>query len=212
MKTWKWCSATRGEPSCPFTTAFTEPPGFATSWCATSRGPSTPPTAMPGSRGKSGCAWPPRARRHKPGHGHCQRLHGLHPPGDPYGTGPHQPNRYRFFQEVDITGITIPITKHNYLVKDPQKIPAVVKNAFHIAATGRPGPVLVDLPKDVMQTKIQFKYPSSVHLRGYKPTYKGFAGKIREIAQLIKKSQRPVIYGGGRDHERPCRGGTAAAG
>lgn len=101
------------------------------------------------------------------------------------------------FQEVDITGITIPITKHNYLVKDPQKIPAVVKNAFHIAATGRPGPVLVDLPKDVMQTKIQFKYPSSVHLRGYKPTYKGFAGKIREIAQLIKKSQRPVIYAGG---------------
>jgi len=101
------------------------------------------------------------------------------------------------FQEVDITGITIPITKHNYLVKDPQKIPSIVKNAFHIASTGRPGPVLIDLPKDVMQSKIQFKYPSSVRLRGYKPTVKGFAGKIREIAQLIKKSQRPVIYAGG---------------
>src|SRR5208282_3115241 len=63
------------------------------------------------------------------------------------------------FQEVDITGITMPITKHNYLLKDPQKLPVVVKNAFHIASTGRPGPVLIDIPKDVAQARISFKYP-----------------------------------------------------
>jgi acetolactate synthase-1/2/3 large subunit len=101
------------------------------------------------------------------------------------------------FQEVDITGITIPITKHNYLLKDPQKLPVVVKNAFHIASTGRPGPVLIDIPKDVAQAKINFKYPSSVKLRGYKPTYKGHPAKINEIAKLISKAKRPVIYAGG---------------
>ncbi len=101
------------------------------------------------------------------------------------------------FQEVDITGITLPITKHNYLLKDPQKLPAVVKNAFHIASTGRPGPVLIDIPKDIAQTKINFKYPSSVKLRGYKPTYKGHPSKINEIAALISKAKRPVIYAGG---------------
>lgn len=101
------------------------------------------------------------------------------------------------FQEVDITGITLPITKHNYLLKDPQKLPAVIKNAFHIASTGRPGPVLIDIPKDIAQTKINFKYPSSVKLRGYKPTYKGHPSKINEIAALISKAKRPVIYAGG---------------
>lgn len=101
------------------------------------------------------------------------------------------------FQEVDIFGITMPITKHNYLVKDPLRLPAIVKNAFHIAATGRPGPVLVDLPKDVAQTVIPYKYPSSVRLRGYKPTYRGHPSKIGEIAELIRKSKRPVIYAGG---------------
>jgi acetolactate synthase I/II/III large subunit len=101
------------------------------------------------------------------------------------------------FQEVDITGITIPITKHNFLVKDPQKLPEIIKKAFHIASTGRPGPVLIDLPRDVAQAKINFKYPSTVHLRGYKPTYRGHSGKIIQIAEIIKKSQRPVIYAGG---------------
>jgi len=100
------------------------------------------------------------------------------------------------FQEVDIFGITMPITKHNYLVKDPQRLPTIVKNAFHIAATGRPGPVLVDLPKDVTQSMIPFKYPSTVRLRGYKPTYRGHPSKIGEIAELIRKSKRPVIYAG----------------
>ena len=101
------------------------------------------------------------------------------------------------FQEVDITGITLPITKHNYLVKDPRKLPAIVKSAFHIAATGRPGPVLIDLPRDVAQAMIEFKYPASVRLPGYKPTYRGHPTRIHEIAGLIKQSQRPVIYAGG---------------
>ncbi|HYA43839.1 MAG TPA: biosynthetic-type acetolactate synthase large subunit [Syntrophobacteraceae bacterium] len=101
------------------------------------------------------------------------------------------------FQEVDITGITLPITKHNYLLKDPQKLPVVVKNAFHIASTGRPGPVLIDIPKDVAGARIGFKYPSTVKLRGYKPTYKGHPAKINEIAKLIAKARRPVIYAGG---------------
>ena len=101
------------------------------------------------------------------------------------------------FQEVDITGITMPITKHNYLLKDPQRLATVVKNAFHIASTGRPGPVLIDIPKDVAQAKISFKYPSTVRLRGYRPTYKGHPAKIAEIAKLITKARRPVIYAGG---------------
>lgn len=101
------------------------------------------------------------------------------------------------FQEVDITGITIPITKHNYLLKDPTKLPAVMKNAFHIASTGRPGPVLIDIPRDIASMKIPFKYPSAVRLRGYKPTYKGHPSKIKEIAALIAKAKRPVIYSGG---------------
>ncbi|MBE3588650.1 MAG: biosynthetic-type acetolactate synthase large subunit, partial [Thermoanaerobacteraceae bacterium] len=101
------------------------------------------------------------------------------------------------FQEVDITGITIPITKHNYLVKDARELPQIIKHAFHIATTGRPGPVLIDLPMDVAQSKIQFEYPKTISLRGYKPTYRGHPNKISEAARLIKQSRRPVIYAGG---------------
>ncbi|WP_027363980.1 biosynthetic-type acetolactate synthase large subunit [Desulfotruncus alcoholivorax] len=101
------------------------------------------------------------------------------------------------FQEVDITGITIPVTKHNYLVKDAVQLPRIIKNAFHIAATGRPGPVLIDLPRDVAQTRIKFDYPDSVNLRGYKPTYRGHPNKIAEAARLIGSAARPVIYAGG---------------
>ena len=101
------------------------------------------------------------------------------------------------FQEVDITGITLPVTKHNYLLKDPQKLATVVKNAFHIAATGRPGPVLIDIPRDIALMKINFKYPTTVKLRGYKPTYKGHPSKIKEIAAVIKSAKKPVIYAGG---------------
>ncbi|MBF7083431.1 biosynthetic-type acetolactate synthase large subunit [Desulfallas sp. Bu1-1] len=101
------------------------------------------------------------------------------------------------FQEVDITGITMPVTKHNYLVKDAAQLPRIVRNAFHIASTGRPGPVLIDIPKDVAQTVIDFKYPEMVQLRGYKPTYRGHPNKIAEAARLIAASERPVIYAGG---------------
>lgn len=101
------------------------------------------------------------------------------------------------FQEVDITGISMPITKHNYLVKDATQLPRIVRSAFHIAASGRPGPVLIDLPRDVAQTVIKFVYPRTVQLRGYKPNYKGHPNKINEAARLIARSQRPVIYAGG---------------
>ncbi|MFZ5631708.1 MAG: biosynthetic-type acetolactate synthase large subunit [Bacillota bacterium] len=101
------------------------------------------------------------------------------------------------FQEVDITGITMPITKHNYLVKDAKKLPAIVRNAFHIASTGRPGPVLIDLPKDVASETINFEYPKTVRLRGYKPTYAGHRTKVLEAARLMMEAERPVIYAGG---------------
>ncbi len=101
------------------------------------------------------------------------------------------------FQEADMSGITRPITKHNYLVKDVKDLAQVVKEAFHIARTGRPGPVLIDLPVDVQLQKTEFKYPKTVNIRGYKPTYKGHVGQIKKIAKAIEKSKRPVIYAGG---------------
>lgn len=101
------------------------------------------------------------------------------------------------FQEVDITGITIPITKHNYLVKDASKIPLIIKRAFHIASTGRPGPVLIDLPKNVLQEKISCTNPSDLKLLGYKPNYKGHKSQIAMACDLIMKAKQPVIYAGG---------------
>ncbi|OPY56886.1 MAG: Acetolactate synthase large subunit [Pelotomaculum sp. PtaU1.Bin035] len=101
------------------------------------------------------------------------------------------------FQEVDITGITIPVTKHNYLVKDPNQLPQIIRKAFHIASTGRPGPVLIDLPKDVAQAKIKFTYPKNIHLPGYRPTYKGHRAMVSQAGKIIMESNRPVIYAGG---------------
>ncbi len=101
------------------------------------------------------------------------------------------------FQEADIVGITRPCTKHNYLVKDVCDLGRVIKEAFYIARTGRPGPVLVDLPKNVMNSTVNFKYPDSVSLDSYCPTYKGHQGQIRRIMGVILKSRRPVIYAGG---------------
>lgn len=101
------------------------------------------------------------------------------------------------FQEVDITGITIPVTKHNFLIKDPKQLPQIVRKAFHIATTGRPGPVLIDLPKDVAQDKIKFNYPRNIHLPGYRPTYKGHPAMINQAGKIIMESKRPVIYAGG---------------
>ncbi|MGZ8880066.1 MAG: biosynthetic-type acetolactate synthase large subunit [Halobacteriota archaeon] len=104
---------------------------------------------------------------------------------------------YDAFQEADITGITQPITKHNYLIRDASEIPQTIKEAFHIASTGRPGPVLVDVPKDVQTTTVPFDYPKKVHLPGYQPTYDGHPGQIKRAAKAISEAHRPVIYVGG---------------
>lgn len=101
------------------------------------------------------------------------------------------------FQEADITGITFPITKHNYLVKDARELPRIIKEAFHIATTGRPGPVLVDLPKDVTTAKLDFVYPESVDLPGYKPTYTGHPRQIEQAAQALLHAKRPLLMVGG---------------
>jgi len=101
------------------------------------------------------------------------------------------------FQESDMTGITIPITKHNYLVKHTEDLPEVIKEAYHIARTGRPGPVLVDIPVDVSKGEIEYVYPQSVNLPGYKPTYKGHAKQIKQAAALIAKARKPLLYAGG---------------
>src|SRR5512135_796615 len=101
------------------------------------------------------------------------------------------------FQEADICGITLPITKHNFLVRHPEEIPRTVTEAFHIAATGRPGPVLIDLPKDVLQAPTTFDWPVAMALPGYRPTIKPHARQIREAARLIATARRPVFYIGG---------------
>ncbi|MGP8319789.1 MAG: acetolactate synthase large subunit [Methanosarcinaceae archaeon] len=101
------------------------------------------------------------------------------------------------FQEADITGITLPITKHNYLVPKADELPRIIKEAFHIASTGRQGPVLVDMPKDVTTDELDFSYPEKVELRGYKPTFEGNLLQIKRAAQEISGSTCPVIYAGG---------------
>ena len=100
------------------------------------------------------------------------------------------------FQETDITGITLPITKHNYLVMTAEELPAVINEAFHIASTGRPGPVLVDIPKDVFEEMGEFEYPEKMDLPGYKPTVHGHPNQIRKAAKLIEESERPGILAG----------------
>jgi len=101
------------------------------------------------------------------------------------------------FQEADIRGITFPVTKHSFLVTRPEEIPSAIKAAFHIAATGRPGPVLVDLAKDALVNKAPFVWPQQVDLPGYRPTLKPHSKQIREAAKLIADSSRPVFYVGG---------------
>ncbi len=101
------------------------------------------------------------------------------------------------FQECDTTGITMSVTKHNWLVMDAQDIPRIVREAFHIATTGRPGPVLIDVPKDVSMQMMDWYWPDSVDLPGYKPTTVGHPRMIKEAARLIGESHRPVIYAGG---------------
>ncbi|HEX5204185.1 MAG TPA: acetolactate synthase large subunit [Actinoplanes sp.] len=101
------------------------------------------------------------------------------------------------FQEADIQGITLPITKHNFLVQDAEEIPRILAEAFHLAATGRPGPVLVDIPKDVLQAQTTFAWPPTLDLPGYRPTLHPHGKQIREAARLIAAAKRPVLYVGG---------------
>ena len=101
------------------------------------------------------------------------------------------------FQEADMVGITRPVTKHNYLVKDIKDLARIIKEAFYIARTGRPGPVLVDLPKDVQVATTKFSYPETVELRGYKPTYSGNTRQIEKAVKMILGAKKPVVYVGG---------------
>jgi acetolactate synthase I/II/III large subunit len=101
------------------------------------------------------------------------------------------------FQECDTVGITRPCVKHNFLVKDVKDLAETMKKAFHIATTGRPGPVLVDIPKDITRDKCKFEYPKSVEMRSYNPVVKGHLGQIKKAAQLILGAERPMIYAGG---------------
>ena len=101
------------------------------------------------------------------------------------------------FQEVDITGITLPITKNNYLVMDVKNLASIIKEAFYLARTGRPGPVLIDLPKDIQLAKTTFHYPEKNKYTGYRPTVKGNLNQIKKAAQLISQARRPIIYCGG---------------
>lgn len=102
------------------------------------------------------------------------------------------------FQEADIFGATTPFTKHSYLIKNPEDIPRIIHEAFHIASTGRPGPVLIDIPRDVQNTNLHnIEYVDKVNIPGYKPTYTGHTGQIKRAIRKIKSCKRPVIYAGG---------------
>ena len=101
------------------------------------------------------------------------------------------------FQEADIVGITRSCTKHNYLVKNVADLAATIKQAFYIARTGRPGPVLIDLPKNVITASTEFFYPETIHIRSYNPNYSPNRKQLRKAAELIAQAERPAIYAGG---------------
>jgi acetolactate synthase-1/2/3 large subunit len=101
------------------------------------------------------------------------------------------------FQECDAVGITRPCVKHNFLVKDVKDLAVTIKKAFYLAASGRPGPVLVDIPKDVTQAKAEFAYPKTVSMRSYNPVTKGHSGQIKKAVQILLEAKRPMIYAGG---------------
>lgn len=101
------------------------------------------------------------------------------------------------FQEADITGATAPFCKHNYLVKDVKELPRIIKEAFYIASTGRPGPVVIDIPVDIQNCKLDFKYPAKIDIRGYKPNLNGHPMQIKKIASEFTKAKHPVICAGG---------------
>ncbi|HED38345.1 MAG TPA: biosynthetic-type acetolactate synthase large subunit, partial [Ignavibacteria bacterium] len=101
------------------------------------------------------------------------------------------------FQEADIVGITRPITKHNFLVRDVKDLAIIMRKAFYIASSGRPGPVLVDIPKDVINNVTEFHYPENIEIRGYKPKYRGHINQTKKAALMIEKAKKPLLYIGG---------------
>ena len=101
------------------------------------------------------------------------------------------------FQECDTVGITRPCVKHNFLVKDVKDLALTIKKAFHIASTGRPGPVVVDIPKDITAQVCEFDYPKAVQMRSYNPVVKGHLGQIKKAVQILQEAKRPIIYTGG---------------
>ena len=101
------------------------------------------------------------------------------------------------FQEVDITGAVSPFIKHTYLIKKAEDIPRIFKEAFHIATTGRPGPVLIDVPIDMQEAEIDFSYPEEVNIRGYKPTINGNLKQLKKVVKTIAAAERPLICVGG---------------
>ena len=101
------------------------------------------------------------------------------------------------FQEADIRGITMPVTKHNFIITDAAQIPQVIAEAFHLAATGRPGPVLVDIPKDIQNTELDFVWPPQLELPGYRPVTTPHSRPIEQAIKLIGEAKRPVLYIGG---------------
>jgi acetolactate synthase I/II/III large subunit len=101
------------------------------------------------------------------------------------------------FQEVDIVGITRSCTKHNYLVKDVRDLARVIKEAFYLASTGRPGPVLIDLPKDVQQAVAEYRYPKTIKMRSYNPTYAPNPKQVAKVAEVVRRAKKPLIYAGG---------------
>src|SRR5699024_8556278 len=101
------------------------------------------------------------------------------------------------FQEVDTVGITLPCVKHNFLVKEVKDIAKTIKKAFYIATTGRPGPVVIDLPKNITVQECKFEYPESISMRSYNPTIKGHPKQIKRAYELLTKAKRPMVYTGG---------------
>ncbi|TYQ14957.1 UNVERIFIED_CONTAM: acetolactate synthase large subunit [Acetivibrio alkalicellulosi] len=101
------------------------------------------------------------------------------------------------FQEADITGATAPFCKHSYLVKNEKDLPRIIKEAFYIASTGRPGPVVIDIPVDIQTREFEFNYPKNIDIKGYKPTYKGHSLQIKKVAEAVSKAKRPLICAGG---------------
>src|SRR5699024_6855026 len=101
------------------------------------------------------------------------------------------------FQEADIRGVTIPITKHNFIVTDPNKIPEAIASAFHLASTGRPGPVLVDIPQDIQNATMEYSFPVKFYMPGYKPITNSYNPQISASVKMISEAARPVLYVGG---------------